>query len=90
MRGVFNCMYTLHMFFFAHEDRMTEIQEYYPLNIFKDEKFAHVIVLSISMCADRMHAWCPQRPKEGIGSHGNGVTDGYELLCDFWNRTQVH
>lgn len=26
------------MFFFTHEDRMTQMQEYHPLNIFKGEK----------------------------------------------------
>jgi hypothetical protein len=24
-----------------------------------------------------MCAWCPQRPEDGVGSHGTGVTDGY-------------
>lgn len=56
--------------------KMTQMQEYYPLNIFKDEKCMHVMVLSMKMCADLMHAWCPQRPKEGIRAHGYGLPCG--------------
>jgi hypothetical protein len=31
------------------------------------------------MSAHHMHAWCPQRPEEGVGFSGTGVTDGCEL-----------
>lgn len=77
MCGFFSCTYILHIFFFTHEDRMTQMQEYYPLNIFKDEKFMHVMVLSMKMYTDLMHAWCPQRPKEGIRAHGYGLSCEY-------------
>lgn len=29
-------------------------------------------------------AWFPQRPEEGVGSPGTGVTDGCQLPCGFW------
>lgn len=32
--------------------------------------------------AYQMYAWCPQRPEEGVGSNGAGVTGGHELPRD--------
>lgn len=32
-------------------------------------------------------AWWPQRSEEGIRSSGTRVTDGYELLCGYWEMS---
>jgi hypothetical protein len=34
----------------------------------------YMSVLSACVSVHHMHAWCPQRPEEGIGSPGTGVT----------------
>lgn len=31
-----------------------------------------------------IYAWCPRRPKEGLRTHGPGVTDSYDLSCGCW------
>ena len=31
-----------------------------------------------------MRAWCLQRPENGVGIHGTGITDGCELPCGRW------
>lgn len=30
------------------------------------------------------HAWCPQKPEEGIRFPKTGTVDGSEPLCGFW------
>lgn len=32
----------------------------------------------------QVHAWCLQRPEEGIGAPGTRNTDGCELPCACW------
>ena len=41
-----------------------------------------VFCVNISMLC--MHAWCLQRPEEGVGSPGTVVTDDCEPLCWYW------
>jgi hypothetical protein len=33
------------------------------------------------MSVHHLHAWCLQRPEEGVVSSGTGVIDGRELPC---------
>lgn len=40
-------------------------------------------------CMHYTHSWCLQRPKEGDGCTGIGVTDGYELPCGCWDSNCV-
>lgn len=47
-------------------------------------------VLSVCMYMDQMHAWCPERPKEGIQSHGTEIRDVMNCHVSPGKRTQVH
>lgn len=40
-----------------------------------------VSVLPIGMFVHPEHAWCRQRPKQGVKSPGTGVTGGCEYIC---------
>lgn len=41
-------------------------------------------------CVSVHHAYTvPIDPEENVGSHGTGVTAGYELLCSAGDRMQV-
>lgn len=43
-------------------------------------------VLPTCMSMQHMCVLCPQRPEEGVGSSGTGVTDGcVEPKCVCWN-----
>lgn len=41
-------------------------------------------VLPACMSVDHMHAWCLQKPLEGIESSGTGITDVCEPPCRCW------
>ena len=41
-------------------------------------------VLPTRLFVYHVHAWCPPRPEEGIGSPGAGVTDGDKTPGGHW------
>lgn len=46
-------------------------------------------VLRASMSVYHLHTWYLQRPKEGIDSTGNGITDGCQMACGCCTQTWV-
>lgn len=40
--------------------------------------FILCVLPAYMLCSTGMSVWCPKRPEECIGSHGTGVTDGFE------------
>ena len=36
-------------------------------------------ILHTCLCVHRVHAWCPRKPEEGLGSPGTEVTGGCGL-----------
>lgn len=41
------------------------------------------------MSVHHMHAWYMQRPQEGIGSPGTGLSDGFDFSCRYWQLNPV-
>ena len=45
--------------------------------------FKYVSVLPACISVQHVHAWCLQRPEEGVGSPRSGVNDSCKLLCRY-------
>lgn len=43
-------------------------------------------VLAVCTFVHHLHAYCPWRPEESMGSPGTGIMDGYEPPCDAGDR----
>lgn len=41
------------------------------------------------MYVHQVHAWCPSKAKEVVGSSGTGVTGAYEPPCEYWELNLV-
>ena len=46
--------------------------------------FMSMSVFSVRMFVHHVHALCPQKSREDVGSLVTGVTDGYKPLCGVW------
>lgn len=51
--------------------------------------FTCINVLPVYMWVYRVHAWCPQRSENGVGSPGTKVTDSCEVPYGCWELTHV-
>ena len=41
-------------------------------------------ILPACMCMHHVHAWCLQRPGQGVRSPGTGVMEGCKKQCGCW------